>query len=181
MKARTFTLLPFPETGPLPFLAISGTIARQADTLIIRYRLSGPLTGIEIPAPGHRPTRRIGLWEKTCIEFFMAAKGSPRYWEFNLSPSGDWNVFRFEAYRQGLNEEQAFAVLPFLVRKQSDSLWLDLECDLGRIIPSDQTLEVAAGTVVKTIAGGKSYWALTHPGEAPDFHRRDGFIVTLTD
>ena len=65
--------------------------------------------------PADMPARRDRLWEETCFEFFLAVKNSPRYWEFNLSPAGHWNVYRFADYRQGMQEEPAFASLPFSV------------------------------------------------------------------
>ena len=30
--------------------------------------------------------------------------------------------------------------------------------------------------VIETATGAKSYWALHHPAEKPDFHHRNGFI-----
>jgi hypothetical protein len=179
MIARHFTLQPFPGTGPLPGLEITGHIIRQANTLAIGFVLFDPLKELEIPEPADLPARKIGLWEKTCFEFFIAERNAPRYWEFNLSPSGDWNVYRFEAYRQGLYEEMAFSTLPFSALRQSDSLQLILEFDLGLIIPADKALEVAISVVIKTKGGEESFWALTHPGSKPDFHWRKSFIVKL--
>lgn len=179
MKARNFTLQPFPGTRQRPDIAISGAISRRTDTLAISYLLQGRLNEVEIPQLSNPAARRIGLWEKTCFEFFLAIKDAPGYWEFNLSPSGDWNVYRFEIYRQGLNEEKAFSQLPFSVRRQSDCLRLDLEFDLGLIIRADQAVEAAVTAVIKTRAGGETFWAVAHPGEAPDFHHRDGFIIRL--
>jgi hypothetical protein len=179
MKSQNFTLQPFPWTGTLPDLEISGVLSRWADTLLIRYLLVGAIIDIELPAPSKPAARRIGLWEKTCLEFFLAQRGSPGYWEFNLSPSGDWNIYSFEVYRQGLYEEPAFMALPFSVRKQSDSLLLELEFDLGQLLPADRVLEAAVSAVIRTKEGQETFWALTHPGKAPDFHAREGFIVQL--
>ena len=33
--------------------------------------------------------------------------------------------------------------------------------------------------VIKLAGGELTYWALTHPGPAADFHRRDSFVVEL--
>jgi hypothetical protein len=179
MKAQNYSLQPFPGTDTLPDLEISGLLSRRADTLLIRYLLVGAIIDIELPAPSKPAARRIGLWEKTCLEFFLAQRGSPGYWEFNLSPSGDWNIYRFEVYRQGLYEEPAFTALPFKVRKQSDSLLLELEFDLGQLLPADRVLEAAVSAVIMTKEGQETFWALAHPGKAPDFHSREGFIVQL--
>lgn len=165
--------------GPLSQLKITGSIARRSSNLAIRYALRGDLAQFVIPAPADLPARRPGLWEETCFEFFLAVKHSPRYWEFNLSPAGHWNVYRFAGYREGMQEETAFTALPFSVRRQSDSLLLALELEVARIVRADQPLSVGITAVVKLAGGGLTYWALTHPGPQADFHRRDSFLVEL--
>ena len=179
MTSRNFSLQPFPAGGASPGLQVTGQIARRGDTLTLSYLLRGRLAEVLLPAPAAVPARRHRLWEETCFEFFLAVKEAPSYWEFNLSPAGFWNVYHFEAYRQGMAEETAFTSLPFNVRRRQDSLRLALEVDLARIVPADQTLEVAIAAVIKTGDGQVSYWALTHPGPRPDFHRRDSFLVEL--
>jgi hypothetical protein len=137
------------------------------------------LAELVIPARADLPAREHGLWEETCFEFFLAVKNSPQYWEFNLSPAGHWNIYCFQAYRQGRQEETAFRSLPFSVQSRPDSLLLVLELDLDRIVPADQALEVAIAAVSKLLDGQATYWALTHPGPQADFHRRDSFIIEL--
>lgn len=167
---------PFPGTGLLP-IKVTGSISRKVNIFNICYWLFGHIADLEVPAPAERPSRRIGLWEKTCFEFFIAERNSSRYWEFNLSPSGDWNVFRLESYRQNLVEETTFSIFPFSILKRSDSLRLVLEFDLSIIIPTDQALEIAISAVIKTGQGDVTLWALVHPGPEADFHRRDSFII----
>jgi len=181
MNERSFSLQPFPAAGPLPGLTLTTTLARRrcTNTLVISCALYGRLADLVIPAPACTPVRKDGLWEETCFEFFLALENSPRYWEFNLSPAGHWNVYRFTAYRQGMQEETAFTSLPFSVRTRSDSLSIGLDLDLGRIVRPDRSLEVAVSAVIKHGGGEASYWALAHRGAQADFHRRDSFIVEL--
>jgi hypothetical protein len=179
MNRQDFFLCPFSGSGLLPGLKITGTITRQVNILILRYVLSGFLTDLIIPGRSDRPTRRFGLWEETCFELFIAERPSPRYWEFNLSPSGDWNVFRFEAYRQGLFEEWALSSLPFSVQSQSDSMMLVLEFDLGLIFQAERPLEIALSAVLRTRQGEESLWALVHSGPKADFHCRESFLIKL--
>jgi len=144
--------------------------------LDLRFELWGRLAAV---ARARVPARRCGLWEDTCFEFFLAVRNSPEYWEFNLSPAGHWNVYNFSGYRQGMQETEAFTALPFAVRRRRDSLVLELELNLSRIIPADQALEGALAAVIKLQDGQRFYWALSHPGPHPDFHRRDAFIIEL--
>jgi hypothetical protein len=69
--------------------------------------------------------------------------------------------------------------MDFSVRRQPQSLRLDLELDLNKIVKEKQPLEVALSAVIELKDGELTYWALTHGGPQADFHRREGFIVKL--
>ena len=177
MNDQTFYLQPFPSTKSLPNLKIAGNIARNGNKLAIRYILEGDLKEIAIAPPSNTPSRKHELWEDTCFEFFLGIKDSQRYWEFNLSPAGHWNVYRFDGYRQGMQEETAFTILPFNVENQADGLILVLDIDLNKIFSAEQAIEVGITTVIKDRNGEVTYWALTHTGAKADFHLRNSFIV----
>jgi len=179
MKGPSFSLQPFSPTSPLISLKITGKIARCSNTLALGYSLLGPLAELLIPAPADIPARKNELWKETCFECFLAVRGSPTYWEFNLSPAGHWNVYRFAAYRQGMREEKVFTSMDFTVQKQSESLLLDVEINLDKIIQEKQSLEVGLSAVITLRGGELTYWALTHGGKQADFHRRDSFVVKL--
>ncbi|MEH1843123.1 MAG: DOMON-like domain-containing protein [Nostoc sp.] len=203
MNDQTFSLKPFPSTKSLPNLKIAGNIARNYNQLSICYTLGGDLKEIALAlaqrlvekptvplllsklpiadAPSNKSLRKDELWKDTCFEFFLGIKDSQRYWEFNLSPTGYWNVYRFDGYRQGMQEETAFEKLPFSVQNQADSLALALDVDLDKIISAEQEIELAITTVVKHRDGEVTYWALTHQATEADFHLRDSFIIKLLD
>ncbi len=65
------------------------------------------------------------------------------------------------------------------VHRSPETLRLTLEVDLARIVPADRPLEVAIAAVIQAPDGRLTYWALTHPGPRPDFHRRDGFLIAI--
>jgi hypothetical protein len=174
----SFTLQPFPGNRLLPEIELDGKIDRSSGILSIEYQLIGDLTQVEI-APSAAPTRKFALWEATCFEFFLGVPGDRDYWEFNLSPAGDWNIFHLDDYRQGLRDELAFTSLPFIVEQQPNSLLLALEFDLSKIVAVDQSIEISVTTVIKSVAGEMSYWAATHCGSDADFHRRDSFAIKM--
>jgi hypothetical protein len=179
MKGRDFFLQPFSPGLPQLNFKITGNLARRPRRLAIHYDLRGPLAHLAIPGPADVPSRRPGLWEETCFEFFLGVRQAPQYWEFNLSPAGHWNIYRFAGYRQGMAEETAFASLSLRVRRRPDLLSVALELEIDRIVAADQPLEVGLAAVIRFRDHGLTYWALTHPGPQPDFHRRDGFLVEL--
>ena len=181
MNDQHFSLRPFLSGRSLPedlnHFTLAGTLARQSNTLVICYTLRGPLRELALPAIAPHPVRQHDLWQTTCFEFFLAIKDAPQYWEFNLSPAGHWNVYRFDAYRQGMREELAWTALPVRIEQQSHSFLLVLELDLSPIFPPDRSLEVAISTIIQLKAGEVTYWALTHPGSQADFHWRDSFMI----
>ncbi|GBE92204.1 DOMON-like domain-containing protein [Nostoc cycadae] len=179
MNEQKFTLQPFKSDNLLPDVQIIGNIARNDHKLTINYNLVGNLTEIIIASPSDTPTRKDALWEDTCFEFFVGIKDSKHYWEFNLSPAGHWNVYRFDGYRQGMQTETALTTLPFCVEYQDDIFNLILDVDLAKIVPSEPALDVAITTVVKQKNHQISYWALAHTGAEADFHLRDSFLIRL--
>jgi hypothetical protein len=178
MKKQGFALYPFAIAGPLSSLIINGDILRYSNRIALNYNISG-LAGMLIPPPSEIKVRKNKLWEETCFELFLADKIAPSYWEFNLSPSGCWNVYHYEAYRKGMKEEIVYSELPFNVFRDSDALTLCLEFNIGKIIRPDLELEAGICAVIKDADGALAYWALTHRGEQPDFHRRDSFIISI--
>lgn len=173
-----FRLIPF-ASDALPTIEIVGNIDRADNILSIEYQLLGDLDSVAIASPAVAPSRKFALWEATCFEFFVGVLGDRNYWEFNLSPSRDWNVFHLDDYRQGLRNETAFTSLPFDVDRSANSLTLKLGFDLSQIISIDRQLEVSVTTVIKSTQDEISYWALTHCGEEADFHSRDSFVIKI--
>jgi len=178
-STRGFSLAPFRREGVGSAITITGSIRRRTDLLSVGYAVRGNLAELEVPAPNGFPQRKDRLWEETCLEFFLGTGNSDGYWEFNLSPAGHWNVYRFTSCREGMREEEAFPSLPFRVRREPEALRLSLDLDAGKIIPAGKTLEIAVAAVLKTVTGATSHWALVHHGPRPDFHRRDGFTLTM--
>jgi hypothetical protein len=179
LHLESFILKPFPKEEERPDIRITGTVGRQLNTLSIGYTLEGDLSHIAIPPHERFRERKDHLWDKTCLELFLGMKGSDRYWEFNLSPAGHWNVYSFTSYRRGMREEAAFTSLPFQTRVEPETFRLQLDLALGKILPGGQAIEAAVGAVVRSRTGKASHWALAHPGLRPDFHRRDGFRMIL--
>ncbi len=178
MSSQIFSLLPFPFPGVPHDIKISGSVGRCDNMLRATFILSGHLDDVVIPPPS-APVRRDGLWEETCFEFFLALSESAPYWEFNLSPAGHWNVYRFTSYRTDMEREQAFTSLPFAVRAGQDVMNLSVTVDIGGIVPARNALQVGITSVIKKKDGARTYWALSHPGPRPDFHHRENFVIEL--
>ncbi len=187
-----FTLKPFEMTAETANLALTATVKRHQNRLSISYCLSGDLASVvlpvEIPTEGKSAQRKDRLWEQTCFEFFLGTGRDGKafqenrnlpYWEFNLSPTRDWNVFALQGYRQGLTEAAAFSHLPFTLRTSADALHLDLSVDIEPLIEAAQSWRLGISAVLLLRSQQESFWAIAHPAAEADFHHPDSFVVEL--
>jgi hypothetical protein len=185
-------LEPFGGLPHPPDLTVSGQArlqaghqaSRQAGRLELSWRLAGDLDALVLPDPSETRRRCDGLWQTTCLEAFWGFAGQDAYWELNLAPSGDWNLYRLSHYR-GTLAPVALAAPPWQVRRRAGELEVAVELDLGEVAGGDESgvaglpLEVSLTAVIEQVGQGVSYWALAHTGAEPDFHRRDSFGLRL--
>jgi hypothetical protein len=178
---QTFELSPYP-VDDLPEIEIVGTVKRIGNQLSLCYEVRGDVGSILIPPPSI-PARKDDLWTATCFEFFLAVPGTSGYWEFNMSPSGEWNVYCMDEYRRvGFREESAIRQMPFQFQKMETGLSLDIVMDLSPMIRSEQKIEIGISAVIQTMDQKETHWALSHPNEwalQPDFHLRESFVLEV--
>ena len=179
MNRALFSLIPFPALA-VPAITLGGRISLQNNLLDLHYLLLGSLDEVRFPSPSPSPSRRDELWKATCFEFFLAVKGQPGYWEFNMSPSGHWNVYRMEDYRRiGFREETNIPELPFEIKRDLDRFSLDVAVDLAPLVGPNQEIQIGITAVIQTKDGSETYWALAHPAPRADFHARESFTLSL--
>jgi len=146
----------------------------------MRYEMRGELEQIVFPMRSESPARKDDLWKVTCFELFLAIPDQPQYWEFNMSPSGDWNVYKMDAYRRvGFREEMSFEQIQFKARKDASEFVLSAYIDLNPLFEEEQILEAGMTAIIQTKDGNETYWAVKHPGEQADFHLRESFTIDL--
>ena len=162
-------LIPHPASPPreVDIVQVEADIRRGASTLA--YRVAGG--SIRVPSPA-QPVRADGLWRSTCFELFVKPEGGEEYFEFNFSPSTQWAAYRFDRYREGMRD-QPLAVPTIELTEDG----IHVVVDLGGL-PAGHW-RVALTAVVEEQDGTKSYWALAHPSEKPDFHDDACFTLEL--
>lgn len=154
----------------------------EDNRLTLHYWLGGKTEGIVWPQTSLHARRKDELWKATCFEFFLAIKGQTQYWEFNMSPSGDWNIYHMDAYRRvGFKEEERFPQLAFDFETDSSQISLNATVDLNPIASAGQILEAGITAMIQTMDGNETYWALVHPGPIADFHLRESFLLELAE
>jgi hypothetical protein len=153
----------------------------EPGVLMFRYALDADMSRVRVP-PSGAGGRADALWKHTCFEAFVAPADAPGYHEFNFSPSLDWAIYRFSAYREGMSIAEIGRVPEISVRRGDDGLELQSTVRLGHLVDLGDALHlrIALAAVIEDEDGRLSYWGLRHPPGKPDFHHPKGFAWEVT-
>jgi hypothetical protein len=155
---------------------IKVALSRSSPTnLHIRYEAIGTMNDLVIPEPAPA-LRTDNLWRTTCFELFLRSRDRSRYREFNFSPSSQWAGYEFRAYRDGMTQTSLSGAPAINTQVGSDRLIVDVRLSLD--LP-DEPYSLSLAAVIEERRVGKSYWALNHAGEGPDFHHPACFTLEL--
>ncbi len=147
-----------------PIRAVTADIRATATGCEAKFRLDGQIGGIVVPEPA--PSARTDeLWKTTCFEIFWQPIGEAGYREFNLSPSGQWAAYDFDAFREGMRDAPVDAIALALAQTESE-LILDVTIVADLAVPA----QVALNAIVEHSGVSVQYWALAFGPGKPDFH-----------
>jgi hypothetical protein len=176
-----FNLAPHPACRPSdpPFklwvnVEHAASLAAVATTNIW-FGVGAPPNRFVIAPPSAEPERTDDLWKTTCFEAFVRPLGGQAYTEWNFAPSGDWAAYDFTGYREGMTAAEVGA--PPYIRVEDNFTWWALSATIA--IPADTNWELGLSAVLEEQDGTKSYWALAHGSDKPDFHSPDCFVAKL--
>ena len=174
-----FDLAPHPASPPAePFrlwatVDYAGAFGASA-TCNIWFGIAAPVQCFRI-SHSDEPGRRDELWKTTCFEAFVQPQGEAAYAEYNFAPSGDWAAYDFTGRRAGM-AEAALANPPY-VRIEDNLTWWGLGATFA--LESGRRWALGLSAVIEEVDGTKSYWALAHGGDQPDFHDPACFTARL--
>ncbi len=167
-----------PATPPSAAIRIEAELVREAGRLALTFVVTGEIGQLSIAAPA-QPERADGLWRTTCFEAFLQAADAEAYVELNLSPSGRWAAYRFDACRAGIGPVALVAPPRIATRRESDWFELTAYVGLGGTPPPLAPWRIGLTAVIEELGGVKSYFALAHPSGKPDFHDSRGYILEV--
>lgn len=174
------TLAPHPATPPPdPAFKVWATVDHSAAfgamaTTNIWFGVGAPAARFVLPEASE-PGRAYNLWQTTCFEAFLKTEGVDAYREWNFAPSGDWAAYDFSGYREDIAEAAIDA--PPYIRMEDNLTWWALGATIA--VESERIWQLGLSAVLEEKDGTKSYWALRHEAERPDFHHPDCFAARL--
>jgi len=173
---QTYPLEPHPAHPPVGITGIDARILGADDNwLRLRWRVEGS-QALVVPAFAGKG-RADGLWQTTCFELFLMPLDGGSYCEFNLSPSERWAAYDFAGYRLEMSERPAEREPQGTMRLGSSFAIFDAAVPLSAL--PDGICRVNLAAVIEEQGGTKSYWALAHRADKPDFHDPACFVAML--
>lgn len=174
----SFTLRPHETTPPGVIDSMDVAVSREGSRLTLTYFIQGDTSRLHLP-PFLSRERADGLWTTTCFELFVR-QTDDAYLEFNFSPSGQWAAYRFEGYRDGMRPVAGAPVLDSGHRVETGAMGFVALVDIKtEEFAADGALRLGLSAVIEEEDGAKSYWALTHPSDKPDFHHPNSFALEI--
>ncbi len=155
---------------------VEAGFTKQDSGFRLEYRLSGPLDQLIIPDKAPTSSFRDELWKHTCFEAFFQDSKSQAYWELNFSPSREWAIYRFKNYRERIEADISKFILVIQQERYPGEVVIKVDIKPTGIVAVGR---VGLSCVLEHSTEAKSYWALRHSEEKPDFHASESFILSV--
>lgn len=181
MVRQVCTLVPF-DPACSPDLLVSAEVIWRKDGVLelsygLRSKADGSLSDVLLQPSAQTPQRQDQLWTHCCFEAFLTLPDQQNYWELNISPAGDWNLYSLENYRQGQKAEASVQSPRVNVQRSPLACQCDVQLDLRPWWPDVfKAPLLGLAVVLERSDASLSYWATRHHQEVADFHDRRSFL-----
>jgi hypothetical protein len=136
-----------------------------------RFRVDLPQADMSLKLREGFGERKDELWKATCFELFIQPIGHAHYWEMNVAPSGDWNVYFFSDYRLGMQSETRVSPKKFSLEPIGGAgFHLSFSFAQNFLAIEDMNIRIGLSCVWLNNNLQVSYWAREHAQSKPDFH-----------
>lgn len=176
----TKKLIPF-SRKEYPF-EFNSTVSFLENCIKIDYIITGDISSIVIEKCNATPQRLIGLWKKTCFEFFLRSGKYKEYMEFNFSSSLNWNCFNFNSETKDLTEWNIINTPKVKIVKTEDRIEMNVIIEKVNLALAHQDFKKSeySTTAVLLIEDEKgdiieTFWAIKHADMKPNFHHPESY------
>lgn len=144
-------------------------LAESSQQWQVSYRVQASnsfLRSLALPSVSST-VRKQDLWKQNCFELFWKNPEGASYFEWNISPLGEWNLYEFSSYRKGMREVTA-AQTPQVSSFLSQN-GFELKVTLPQAFPS-KAVHVRPAVILYPKGGEALFFSNAHASERPDFH-----------
>ena len=115
--------------------------------------------------------RKDELWKSTCFELFIANSPSEEYYEINISPFGEWNIYHLNAYKVGFKEFREVSKPIIKMTKENYKYRLSFEIEFNQRIFNNEGLSFNLATIILDKNNLRHFYSIC-PRKTADFHNR---------
>ena len=152
---------------------VKATIKLHENNLTLEYQVLGDLSHYHFPKQT-KQERANNLWLDTTFELFIAPVGSDEYWELNIAPSTQWNLYHFTSYKEGMKESNIISTPSIKTYVQHDKYRLTFNATVAHE-HFDQALQINLCTILLDQNGVRHFYSIERREGDVDFHDRGGF------
>jgi len=107
-------------------ITVEASFLIRNQTIQLEYKIEGEIAKYNFPQESQQK-RVHELWRKSCFEFFFSIGDSDEYYEINISPTTEWNIYHFNSYREGMKEVTDISIPSINVHRGKESISLSFE------------------------------------------------------
>jgi len=115
--------------------------------------------------------RKNELWKSTCFELFIANEQSEEYYEINISPFKQWNIYHFDGYKKGMKEFKKVSEPIIQMTKENYNYKLSFEIEFNQKIFNNEGLSFNLATIILDKNNLRHFYTM-YPRKTADFHNR---------
>ena len=173
MINQMFTLKNNDSTDNKTTVKVKITI--RHNQLMLDYQILGDLSHYHFPQKT-KQERADELWKETTFELFIAPLNSDEYWEINISPSTQWNMYHFTSYKEGMKASNIISLPSIKTYEYQNEYRLSFKS----IIPKeyfDRVFSINLCVILLDQKGERHFYSIERRKRLPDFHDRDTFFL----
>ena len=154
---------------------VKAIIELYDDKLTLEYQILGDLSHYHFPKQT-KQERANELWLDTTFELFIAPTNSDEYWEINISPSTQWNVYHFTSYKEGMKESNIISQPTIKTDEYHNEYRLTFESSVPKEY-FDQASHINLCVILLDQKGVRHFYSIKRREGSPNFHDRDYFMT----
>lgn len=188
-KKLDWHLVPFEKSDATARFQVTGELCWNQAAIELLYRIEGPIEELVLANGGTGPGAfALGLWTKSCGEFFLGIEGESAYTEWNFAPDGEWARYDFSDYRQAEPLPTLSSAIHRLAMRSVSARQSEMKVELrlgaassklGWALQNGVALKAGVTMVLEHRDGTRSHWAQKHPVDRADFHASTNFSLRL--
>ena len=154
-------------------ITVKTIIQLQDNLLKLNYQIVGDLSNYHFPQ-NSKQQRADELWLDSCFELFISHPHKNEYWEINISPSTEWNIYHFTSYKEDMRVSNIISTPTIKSYRYEHEYKLSFETIIQKE-NFDKLLLINLCVILLDKKGVRNFYSMDRREGSPNFHDRACF------